>query len=282
MSVALTPQEAGAMVPVSLSHQLAASIKTWWAAAKPLTVTDAASAEAADTLVGEARALIATLDTTIKPAKQRLDELKAGVLAREKAYKGPITDHAMRLKAEIAAYLKKRSDDAAKAASDARTQREAEAAALLAAAVVVRTCKVCHEPVDEKGCFCPSGTPTLQAPRAFGGDEPKPLPDIITTSTWPTRVAKAVQGGGMLAAIPRPALIPKPEAAPVLQNTTERKSWKFEVTSVDALPKEFQIVTVTANEDMIASVVRGMEGKTSIPGVRVWEHTEMVAARKRA
>jgi len=241
MSLALTPQEAGALAPVSLSQTVAAAMRAWWGAAKPLTVTDAASAEAADKLVTEARALIVDIDLAVKPTKMRLDELKAGVLAREKAYKGPITEQATRLKHETLAFLTRRDADARAAAEKARLEREAIAVA------AVPICNVCHEPVDEQGCFCKDGTPTLLAP------------------TPP----------------PRPVLLPTPAPAPVLSGQTVRKTWKFKVTNVDRLPKEFQIVTVTANTDMIAAVVKGMEGKTAIPGVEVWEDETLVAVAPR-
>lgn len=240
MSVALTPQEAGALVPVALSHELAAALRAWWLAAKPHTVTDAASAELADTLVTEARALVVDIDLATKPAKMRLDELKAGVLAREKAYKGPITEQATRLKHETLAFLTRRDADARAAAEQARLAREAIAVA------AVPICKVCHEPVDEQGCFCKDGAPTLLAAK------PAPLP-----------------------------LLPTPAPAPVLAGQTVRKTWKFKVTHVDRLPKEFQIVTVTANTDMIAAVVKRLEGKTTIPGVEVWEEESLVAVARR-
>ena len=241
MSGALTPQEAGALVPVSLSHEVAAAMRAWWVAAKAHTVTDAASAERADTLVTEARALVVDIDLAVKPTKLRLDELKASVVAREKAYKGPITEQATRLKDETLAFMKRRDADARAAAEQARRDREALAVA------AVPICTRCHEPVDEQGCFCKDGAPTLLAP-------PPPA---------------------------RPVLLPTPPPAPVLAGQTVRKTWRFKVTNVSLLPKEFQIVTVSANEAMIAAVVKGMEGKTAIPGVEVWEDEVLVAVARR-
>ena len=242
MSLALTPQEAGALAPVSLSQTVAAAMRAWWGAAKPLTVTDAASAEAADKLVTEARALIVDIDLAVKPTKMRLDELKAGVLAREKAYKGPITEQATRLKNETLAFLKRRELDAKAAADKARLEREA---ITVASAPI---CKVCQVAVDAQGCLCTDGAPTLM----LAVPKTAPMP-----------------------------LLPTPAPAPVLSGQTVRKTWKFKVTNVDLLPKEFQIVTVTANTDMIAAVVKGMEGKTAIPGVEVWEDETLVAVAPR-
>lgn len=79
-----------------------------------------------------------------------------------------------------------------------------------------------------------------------------------------TAEASAVLAEPVHVAVVAPPVSVKPSGL------TSRTVWKYEVVSADLLPREYMI----PDEKAISGVVRSMKGKTSIPGVRVWEDVQ--------
>ena len=64
--------------------------------------------------------------------------------------------------------------------------------------------------------------------------------------------------------------IPRAEAT----GTGMRENWKFEITDINQIPREYLMV----DEKAIGAVVRALKGRASIPGVRVYSE-KIIAAR---
>lgn len=75
------------------------------------------------------------------------------------------------------------------------------------------------------------------------------------------------------------------EAAPTLavrslptyrpEGVTPRESWKFEVISLNQVPREYLV----PDEQKIGAVVRALKDKTAIPGVRVWREARIAVGK---
>lgn len=69
---------------------------------------------------------------------------------------------------------------------------------------------------------------------------------------------------------------PVPSAVPKVEGISFRTDWKWEVTDVSQVPREYMMV----NEVAINGVVRAMKDKTNIPGVRVFTVQVTVKSRR--
>lgn len=78
--------------------------------------------------------------------------------------------------------------------------------------------------------------------------------------------------------VPQPVYVPPvviPRAVPKSAGVSSVETWKFRITNVDLIPREY----MTPDEKGIAGVVKSMRNKTNIPGIEVYPEG---AARFRA
>ena len=66
------------------------------------------------------------------------------------------------------------------------------------------------------------------------------------------------------------------EAAPEVEGTTTRVAWKYEITDLAALPREFLIPDTVR----IGQIVRAMKQDTAIPGVRAFSETIIAVGKE--
>jgi Fe-S-cluster formation regulator IscX/YfhJ len=76
---------------------------------------------------------------------------------------------------------------------------------------------------------------------------------------------------------PVPMVVPSvaPTFAPVA-GISGRKSWKWKITNENLIPRTYLCV----DEKAINAVVKGMQGKTVIPGIEVYQETSIAAGRR--
>ncbi len=68
-----------------------------------------------------------------------------------------------------------------------------------------------------------------------------------------------------------------PSNLPKVEGISFRKDWKWEVTDVSQIPRNYMMV----NEVAINGVARAMKDKTNIPGIRVYPEQVVVKSRSR-
>lgn len=66
------------------------------------------------------------------------------------------------------------------------------------------------------------------------------------------------------------------KTAPEASGIQTRTVWEFEITDEDAVPRNF----LTVDEKAIRAAVKLNEGRTEIPGVRVFTRTQIVASKR--
>lgn len=76
---------------------------------------------------------------------------------------------------------------------------------------------------------------------------------------------------------PQPIIMPT--VAPTFESAvgiSTRKVWKYRIVDEKLIPREF----LMPNERAISAIVKGMKGKTNIPGIEVYEEIGVAAGRR--
>lgn len=220
--------EPAAMTPVHIN--IASELKTQALAipieAKTIIVKDQGSLTAANDFLAEVKRMGQRIAETFDPQIYQAHKLHRSLIDEKKKFTDPLDLAEKLVKPKIAAYLADQQR-IKREAEEARARAEEEARKLAEKAVAKA------DKLEEKG---ESGKATEVIEQAFAKVE------AITS------------------------------AAPVIPDDPEtnglslRKEWKFIITDVKLIPREYMI----PNEVKIRQVVRALKDEAKIPGVRVY------------